>query len=41
MLAFLGMAALPIASAAECTVVVTLLGGKKLYFHLPDRKSVV
>jgi hypothetical protein len=33
-MALLGMAALPSASAAECTVVVTLLTGQKLYFHL-------
>ncbi len=39
MLAVLGMAALPVASAAECTVVVTLIGGKKLYFHLPPGVS--
>ncbi len=35
MLALLGMAALPSASAAECTVTVTLVTGQKLYFHLP------
>ncbi len=35
MAAVLGMAALPSASATECTVVVTLITGQKLYFHLP------
>ena len=29
------MSALPSASATECTVVVTLLTGQKLYYHLP------
>jgi Transglycosylase SLT domain/Peptidase family M23 len=38
-MALLGMAALPNASAAECTVVVTLATGQKLYFHLPPGVS--
>src|SRR5947209_6362525 len=36
MAAFLGVAALPAASAAECTVTVTLLTGQVLYFQLPQ-----
>ncbi len=36
----LGMAAIPVASAApECLVVVTLITGQKLYFHLPPGVS--
>jgi hypothetical protein len=35
MAAFLGVAALPAASAADCTVTVTLLTGQVLYFQLP------
>ena len=34
-LCVLATAALPSASATECTVVVTLLTGQKLYYHLP------
>jgi len=36
MAAFLGVAAIPAASAADCTVTVTLLTGQVLYFQLPQ-----
>jgi hypothetical protein len=38
-LCVLGMSALPSASASECTVVVTLVTGQKLYYHLPPGVS--